>query len=827
MIPVKRLTKLKSRQLAFQCLGGRLLLAADFQSPYQPLDVDVDLAVSVADAQLVIDALNRNPNAELSREQIGAGTFPDVTGDNQLTALDALRVINQIARDTPIVTSRLRHDSAFDNTTNFDLWTNDPGLEFGISNADSIWVEIDGQRLEGLGSQTTDSGVTLTADEIDALLGETLNDGVHQVAVGTSQTTPDLQFEFNLDRVSPAPVSEDKQPRFNLTGTELTIRFDEVLASEVGDLSPSTISINAAASGASAAEVRQLTLANGDTLALTLDRSLVGGTYEIELPSSICDQVGNAVSSSRVEASLVKRFTFNVDPSTQRVTVQAEEPTVSALWDATVQNAVIATSPGPTVASRAYAMMHTAMYDAWSAYEGVAVSTVLADDLQQPLVENTPPNKSIAMSYAAYRVLVDLFPTEVSMFDETMTELGLRLTNNTLNASTPAGIGNRMAAALLQQRSQDGSNQKGTSPNGVAGVPYSNTEIYQPLNPVGGVVDLDRWTPENVPIGAPIGSENHDHVQGFLTPHWGTVEPFALEDVEAYRPETPEPFLLVNGIVNFQDKTIQLDNGSIVSIEKSLIGTVINPDYIAQAERVVEASADLTDEQKLIAEFWEDAKDTSFPPGTWMTFGQYVSAINEHTVDDDAKLFFALSNAIFDASIATWDAKIHFDYVRPVRSIRSLGELGLIGEFDADRGGNVIQAWTPGGQTETILATDFLTYQTPGGDPSPPFAEYTSGHSSFSAAGATILELFTGSDDFGASLTFEPGSSRFEPGTVPAEPTTLNWPTFRSAADQAGLSRIYGGIHFDDGDLRGRSVGDDVAARVWDVAQSYILGARQ
>ena len=126
--------------------------------------------------------------------------------------------------------------------------------------------------------------------------------------------------------------------------------------------------------------------------------------------------------------------------------------------------------------------------------------------------------------------------------------------------------------------------------------------------------------------------------------------------------------------------------------------------------------------------------------------------------------------------------------------------------------------------TQTILATDFLTYQTPGSDPSPPFAEYTSGHSAFSAAGAEILSLFTGSDDFGASVTFAPGSSRFEPGITPEGEITLDWDTFSKAADEAGISRLYGGIHFEDGDINGRTLGREVGNAVFEQAQFYING---
>jgi hypothetical protein len=108
--------------------------------------------------------------------------------------------------------------------------------------------------------------------------------------------------------------------------------------------------------------------------------------------------------------------------------------------------------------------------------------------------------------------------------------------------------------------------------------------------------------------------------------------------------------------------------------------------------------------------------------------------------------------------------------------------------------------------------------------PTPPFPEYSSGHSNFSAAGAEILKRFTHSDRFGASVTLRAGSSRVEPGAVPASDLTLSWPTFSEAADQAGISRRYGGIHFEQGDLDARSTGRRVARRVWDKANDYWEG---
>ncbi|MEM8502787.1 MAG: DUF6851 domain-containing protein, partial [Cyanobacteria bacterium P01_D01_bin.1] len=452
------------------------------------------------------------------------------------------------------------------------------------------------------------------------------------------------------------------------------------------------------------------------------------------------------------------------------------------------------------------------------------------DDLQRPVSEWTVANKIEAMSFAAYRVLSELFPAaaDKALFDDVMTSLGLDINNDTTDTTTAAGIGNISAETLMVFRRADGSNQE----NG-----YADTTGYVPVNAdANNVVDLQRWTPESVPIDAiDSTSESTDSIrlQEFLTPQWSVTTPFALESPNSVRPVAPEPFLLVDATVDLENRTITLaGENEAQPITADMVGVVGEPDkfinqaFIDQAERVVAASANLTDEEKLIAEFWEDGGGTSFPPGTWHTFSQFVSARDNNSLDEDALLFFSLGNAVFDVSVSTWEAKVFYDYVRPIRAIRELGKLGLLngGMTGTDEvtgeTGFVIEAWGgPGQGTRTILADNFLTYQTPGSDVSPPFGEYTSGHSSFSATGAEILKLFTGSDDFGAAVTFESGSSRFENQLTPLEETTLSWDTFTEAADEAGLSRIYGGIHFDDGDLNARVSGRQVANAVWDKVQ--------
>jgi len=136
-----------------------------------------------------------------------------------------------------------------------------------------------------------------------------------------------------------------------------------------------------------------------------------------------------------------------------------------------------------------------------------------------------------------------------------------------------------------------------------------------------------------------------------------------------------------------------------------------------------------------------------------------------------------------------------------------------------------VLAWGgPGRGTRAIRGEDWLPYQPPA-VVTPPFAEYVSGHSTFSAAAAAVLASFTGSPRFGFSVTIPAGSSMIEPGAVPSRPVTLSFRTFADAADQAGRSRRYGGIHFEDGDLDGRRLGRRVGANTWSRARAFFDGA--
>src|SRR5260370_609460 len=130
-------------------------------------------------------------------------------------------------------------------------------------------------------------------------------------------------------------------------------------------------------------------------------------------------------------------------------------------------------------------------------------------------------------------------------------------------------------------------------------------------------------------------------------------------------------------------------------------------------------------------------------------------------------------------------------------------------------GSSGMSSWTSR-CTETLTMPRAPTFVTPS------FAGYFSGHSTFSRAAAEVLTGFTGSEYFPGGLgewIVKAGSLKFEAG--PSADVPLEWATYFDAADQAGLSRLYGGIHISADDLTGRQVGADCGKAAWALPQQY------
>lgn len=440
-------------------------------------------------------------------------------------------------------------------------------------------------------------------------------------------------------------------------------------------------------------------------------------------------------------------------------------------WNEITLQAIRDLQPPIPVTSRALAIVHTCMFDAWAAYSPVARGTRFGNNLRRPDAEHTQANKCQAISYAAYRALVDLFPTIQDRFRQTMISLGYDPSNRSIDLSTPVGIGNTVAQAVLDFRHNDGSNQLGNLSPGT----YADYTRYQAVNTEEMIKNPNRWQPVYM-----LTEQTGVGKQQFACAHWGNVAPFALVSAIQFVPR-PGPALYPDDL------------------------------YTTQAQQILNYSARLTDEQKTIAEYWANGPHREEPPGQWCLCARFIAERDQHTLDQNVKLFFALTNALLDASIACWACKRAYDSALPATAIHYLFR------------GKQVHAWAGAGKgTQWMNGQYWQPYQ-PLDSQLSTFPEYCSEQSAFGAAAVEILRGFTGSDHLGWSYT-RPAHSSLMELNVPANTITLNWSTFSQAATQAGLAGRYGGVHFTRSDLDGRLLGSLVGRQVWLKAQRYLNG---
>ena len=389
----------------------------------------------------------------------------------------------------------------------------------------------------------------------------------------------------------------------------------------------------------------------------------------------------------------------------------------------------------PTTGARFLAIVHTAVYDAWSAYDPTAVGVVVGTALKGEGGLANEANKREAISQAEYAVLIALAPQRRRALTERMTALGYDP-----NATTPAAeIGRRAARAALAKFHADGANEADN---------FADTTGYRIRDPA----IAEAWQPI-----ALFGK-----TQMPTTPQWSRVMPFALTRADEFRPPPPP--------------------------------SAGSAEWSRQIATLIATSAALTDFQKGATEFW--AEFGSSPSPHLMELTKYVSEVNDLRLDDDVKLFFLVSNTMLDASIAGWDTKYAYDYVRPITAIHALGD-------------ETIRAWRPRSLPQVLASStpaaeeaSFGKVASPAGVtslraaewqpylPTPAFPSYVSGHSTFCSAWARVMELALAKPDFGYRVSrwrLYVEDRRLE------HPVTLDFPTYASAAEQCGQSRIWGG----------------------------------
>jgi hypothetical protein len=445
----------------------------------------------------------------------------------------------------------------------------------------------------------------------------------------------------------------------------------------------------------------------------------------------------------------------------------------------------------PTILSRQMAIPLTAAFDAWAAYDDQAVGSRLGGQLRRPAAERTTSNKEIAIAYAMYRTMLDQLPFQAEYITGEMRRMGFNPDDTSTDVSTPVGIGNTVAAAILEYRRHDGANQYGHEP-GCDGTPYSDYTMYRPVNPVDRIIDPDRWQP--LPFADGKGGTFYP---GFLTAHWYRVKPFALNSSDQFRAPPPP-----------------------------LMGSA---ELKAQVDECIEMNANLSVTQKAIVEFMRDGPRSTGQSGHWLRFAQAVSRRDRQDLDRDVKLFFTIGNVAMDAFIASWDSKRYYDSSRPWTLVR---------HYYADQ---KIRGWAgPGQGVRELMGNQWHPYS-PATFVTPPFPGYVSGHSTVSGACAKALELFTGSDVFNeverrhaGELTEEKftclqmqqvdGKTPQTLGELLSCDVQLPLPTFSEAADMAGISRVLGGYHIQADNIEGLKMGRSVAEFSWPTYQAYFAG---
>ncbi|WP_339666125.1 vanadium-dependent haloperoxidase [Maribacter arcticus] len=423
--------------------------------------------------------------------------------------------------------------------------------------------------------------------------------------------------------------------------------------------------------------------------------------------------------------------------------------------------------PRPTITSRYLALIFVSVFDAWSRYDSKAIPVYLNGVERQELNEQNLKNKEIAISYAAFRTMNEYYFSDKELFANFMKQLGLDPTNETLDPNTPEGIGNLAAKAT---RKGDGSNHYGEE-EGSNGEPYFNYVGYEPINSADSNINPNRWQPKYFSDG-----NGGRFAPSCLTPYWDKVIPITLKSGDQFRPGPP-PMI--------GSKQLELE-----------------------VKEVIEMQANLTDYQKALVEFMRDGPQSVQQAGHWLKFAQDVSRRDNHTLDQDVKMYFYNQIVAMDSFIASWDSKMFYDYARPY---------ALVHEYYSNQ---KIKAW--GGEGKGMMEIDGSEWRpySPEIFLCPPFPSYVSGHSTISGGCGEALKLWTGSDEFGSTAELVAGAMT-EPDNL-GDTITLIFPTFTEAAEMAGTSRVLGGYHIQSDNIAGLELGRNVAKEAWSFYKKHI-----
>jgi hypothetical protein len=553
--------------------------------------------------------------------------------------------------------------------------------------------------------------------------------------------------------------------------------------------------------------------------------------------------------------------------------IPAAVPSVARVWIDEALDAIRLDFPAPTVHARNLFHLSAAMWDVWANYDDGPATTVFVDEpriANDVEAARTDAITFAAHRLLSHRYDISLGRTVTAQaLDGQLNELCGVDADFVPGSDSAAAFGLSIADQIIADTFDDGSLES----TQYADANYRPVNQPLAVSESGSTLaDPDRWQPlileealsqNGLPI--PAGE------QTFIGSNWGDVTPFAITPAAEGPPidPGPPPFFADPATVDeYRDSALAVVQAS-AALQTGLATTDIGPAGRGNntlgndggdgydinpvtAEPYASNDADFADWARVIAEYWADGPTSETPPGHWNTISNSVSdalfadtdrvefdGVAVGRLEWDVKLAVSVNGALHDAAIAAWGAKAHYDYIRPISMIRFLGQNGELplvpdlSEIVTDEssapgerhealakhvGEIAINAWigapsipevyTSG--VDWILAIDWVPYQRPT-FVTPAFAAYVSGHSAFSRAAAEVLASVTGSKYFPGGLathTVAAGSLLHEAG--PSADVELQWATYFDASDQAGRSRIYGGIHIIADDYSGRLVGSEV-----------------
>jgi hypothetical protein len=420
-----------------------------------------------------------------------------------------------------------------------------------------------------------------------------------------------------------------------------------------------------------------------------------------------------------------------------------------------------------------------AWFDAVAPYHPTAVGVYTRIGRRPASESATNRNLNIAIFHAMYQWVKAVNVEQVPLFAQVMTALGVDPHDESEDPTSPVGIGNLAGKGAVAARVRDGMNLLGDEGRRYSPRPFLDYTGYRPVNTAYELVNPSRWQPQLTPhrrrLGAGVGDKGIFTIQQFVTPQMRLTKPYTFEDPRQFHIAPPS----------------HSDHHRHRRYKRSV-------------DEVVEASAALTDEQKVKAEFFDNkSRGIGRAP--------IMAARNrpELGVHGWVQMFLTYLVAIVDVLIAVWYQKAKYDSVRPVSAVAHV------------YGSSPVTAWggVGMGTVNDLPADEWASYLNVADHP-----EYPSASAASCSAQAQSLRRFFGDDVLEWRFPVRAGSTLAEAGITPASDVELYWATWTDFVNDCANSRLWGGVHFPKTQERSVPFAEQFGDLAYEFVQRHVNG---